>query len=181
LFGEYPSHAQGEALISGAVTPIIISELQKRIPEEYIELNRMAEKLEDYFKEMQDIEFTIESGKLYMLQTRTGKRTSRAAVKIAVDMAKAEVISTKEAIIRISPDDLKGLLHKSVSKPEAFVAIGRGLTAAPGAVSGKVVFDPMEAIIAGQYRIIFSVPYICHQNDKDMCPQEKLSRGKYPE
>lgn len=150
LFGEYLPHSQGEALVSGVVTPLNISELQKRMPEVYKELVGLAEKLEDYFKEMQDIEFTIESGKLYLLQTRTGKRTSRAAIKIAVDMAKSEVISTRDAVIRISPDELKGVLHKSVSHPDAFIPIARGLSAAPGAVAGKVIFDPMEAVIAGQ-------------------------------
>lgn len=149
LFGEYLPHAQGEALVSGVVTPLNIDELQKRMTEAYKELSQMAVKLENYFKEMQDIEFTIESGKLYMLQTRSGKRTSRAAIKIAVDMVKADVISSQEAITRVTPDDLKGLLHKSISNPDAFIPIGHGLSAAPGAVAGKVVFDPMEAIIAG--------------------------------
>jgi len=150
LFGEYLPQAQGEALVSGAVTPLSINELQKRMPEAYNELNQMAEKLEEYFEEMQDIEFTIESGKVYMLQTRSGKRTSKAAIKIAVDMVKSKLISTRDAVNRISPDDLKGLLHKSIANPEAFVPIAHGLSAAPGAVAGKVIFDPREAVIAGQ-------------------------------
>lgn len=150
LFGEYLPHAQGEALVSGVVTPLSISELKIRIPEVYQELSRISQKLEDYFKEMQDIEFTVESGKLYILQTRTGKRTSQAAIKIAVDMAKATVISHSDAISRISADELKGVLHKSVAHPDAFIPIAHGLNAAPGAVAGKVIFDPMEAIIAGQ-------------------------------
>ncbi len=149
LFGEYLPHAQGEALVSGAVTPLGIDELKKRMPDCFDELNQLAEKLEAHFREMQDIEFTIESRKLYLLQTRTGKRTARAAIKIAVDMAKAQVISTDDALSRVSPDDLKGALHKSVANPDAFIPISRGLNAAPGAVSGKVVFDSREAIIAG--------------------------------
>lgn len=150
LFGEYLPHAQGEALVSGVVTPLNIDELQKRMPEVYNELVQVADKLESYFREMQDIEFTVESGKLYILQTRSGKRTSRAAIKIAVDMAKSELISTQDSIKRISPDDLKGLLHKSIARPDTFVPIGHGLSAAPGAVSGKIIFDSMEAIIASQ-------------------------------
>lgn len=150
LFGEYLPYAQGEALVSGVVTPLNIDELRQRMPEVFDELNRLADKLENHFKEMQDIEFTVESGKLYILQTRNGKRTSRAAIKIAVDMAKDEVISTRDALKRISPDELKGLLHKSVANPDAFIPIGHGLSAAPGAVSGKVVFDSNEAIIASQ-------------------------------
>ncbi len=150
LFGEYLPQAQGEAIVSGTVTPMDISELHKRMPEVYEELRQMADRLEEHFKEMQDIEFTVESGKLYLLQTRTGKRTSRAAIKIAVDMAKSEVISTSEALTIITPDDLKGVLHKSISNPDVFVPISRGLSAAPGAVSGRVVFDPMEAVIASQ-------------------------------
>ena len=150
LFGEYLPHAQGEALVSGVVTPLSIDELQKRMPEVYNELVQVADKLESYFKEMQDIEFTVESGKLYILQTRSGKRTSRAAIKIAVDMAKSGLISTQESIKRISPDDLKGLLHKSIANPDNFVPVGHGLSAAPGAVSGKIIFDSMEAVIASQ-------------------------------
>ncbi len=150
IFGEYLPHAQGEALVSGVVTPLNITELKSRMPEAYNELCQLAEKLEGYFKEMQDIEFTIESGKLYMLQTRSGKRTSAAAIKIVVDMAKDHVISEKDAITRISTDELKGVLHKSVVNPDDFVPIAHGLSAAPGAVAGKVIFDPMEAIIESQ-------------------------------
>jgi pyruvate, orthophosphate dikinase len=150
LFGEYLPHAQGEALVSGVTTPLDIGELQKRMPEAYAELVKMVGILEDYYKEMQDIEFTVESGKLYLLQTRTGKRTARAAIRITVDMAKSEVISMQDALARVSPDELKGVLHKSVANPNAFVPIGHGLSAAPGAVAGKVVFDPMEAIVASQ-------------------------------
>lgn len=148
LFGEYLQQAQGEALVSGAVTPLNIDELQKRMPEVYDELQQMADKLESYFKEMQDIEFTIESGKLYLLQTRTGKRTSRAAIKIAVELAKNEVISQDEALVRVAPDELKGLLHKRIANAVDYIPISRGLGAAPGAISGKVIFDPNEAIKA---------------------------------
>lgn len=148
LFGEYLPHAQGEDLVSGTVTPFPIEELKRRLPEVYDELSKLADTLENYFKDMQDIEFTVESGKLYLLQTRTGKRTSRAAIKIVVDLAKSNLISTSEALLRIFPDELKGLIHKSIANPESYVPISRGLGAAPGAVSGKVVFDPMEAIKA---------------------------------
>ncbi len=150
LFGEYLPRAQGEAVVSGTTTPLEIEELRRSLPEVYAELQSISDRLESYFKDMQDIEFTVESGKLYILQTRSGKRTARAAVKIVVDMAGAKLISPSEAIGRISPDELKGLLHKSVANPDAFVPIGHGLSAAPGAVTGKVVFDPGEAIRASQ-------------------------------
>lgn len=146
LFGEYLPQAQGEQLVSGATTPLRIDELKRQMPAVYNELAALAEKLETYFKEMQDIEFTVESGKLYMLQTRTGKRSAQAAVKIAVDMAKASTISTREALLKITSDDMRGLLHDKLAAPDKYLPLGRGLGAAPGAVTGRVVFDPQEAV-----------------------------------
>ncbi|MFH1088201.1 MAG: putative PEP-binding protein, partial [Chloroflexota bacterium] len=146
LFGEYLPQAQGEQVVSGATTPLPIDELKKRMPALYEELANTAAKLEAHFKEMQDIEFTIESGKLHILQTRSGKRTAHAAIKIAVDMVSDGFISTTEALLRVGPDDLKGLLHSSIAIPDMYRPVGRGLGAAPGAATGKVVFHPQEAI-----------------------------------
>ncbi|MDM8001064.1 MAG: pyruvate, phosphate dikinase [Dehalococcoidia bacterium] len=146
LFGEYISRAQGEDLVSGARTPSPIEELRSAMPEVYAELESVAHTLESHFRDMQDVEFTIESGTLYILQTRAGKRSGQAAVKIAVDMAKEGLISREEAVKRVKPEDLKALLHKRVKSTEKHEVVARGLNAAPGAAAGKVVFHPLEAL-----------------------------------
>ena len=106
----------------------------------------LSRDLENHFHDMQDVEFTVESGTLYMLQTRSGKRSGEAAVKIAVDMVEDGLLTQDEALLRITPDDIRALLHNRIQFPERHQPIARGLNAAPGAVSGKVVFDPLEAV-----------------------------------
>ncbi len=145
LFGEYISQAQGEDLVSGSRTPAPIRELQESMPDMYVELQGVAHKLEEHFKDMQDVEFTIESGTLYILQTRAGKRSGQAAVRIAVDMATENLISREDAVKRVKPDELKALLHKRIKSTERQEPLAIGLNAAPGAAFGKVVFHPVEA------------------------------------
>lgn len=147
LFGEYLVQAQGEDLVSGARTPEPIATLKLIMPEIYTELAQVAAKLESHFREMQDIEFTVESGKLYILQTRTGKRSGGAAVKIAIDQVAESLITREEAIGRITVADIRGLLYKQIKTPESYQPVGKGLNAAPGATSGKVVFSAPEALV----------------------------------
>jgi pyruvate, orthophosphate dikinase len=137
LFGEYISRAQGEDLVSGSRTPSPIEELRSAMPE--------AHNLEGHFHDMQDVEFTVESGTLYILQTRSGKRSGQAAVKIAVDMAKEGLLSREDAVKRVKPEDLKALLHKRIKSLEKHEVLAQGLNAAPGAAAGKVVFHPLES------------------------------------
>lgn len=146
LFGEYIVKAQGEELVSGVRTPKPISTLESTMPEVYAELEKVANKLESHFCDMQDIEFTVESGKLYILQARTGKRSGHAAVKISVDMVAESLITREEAIMRVTASDIQGLLHKQLKTPEVYHPLAKGLNAAPGTAGGKVVFDAIEAL-----------------------------------
>ncbi len=146
-YGEYLINAQGEDVVAGIRTPKHIDEMKKDLPKSYEELVKIYELLEKHYRDMQDFEFTIEKGRLYMLQTRTGKRTAQAAVKIAVDMVKEGLIDEKEAVLRIDPNQLDQLLHKQLdaeAKEKAEV-IARGLPASPGAAVGKVVFNAEDA------------------------------------
>lgn len=147
LFGEYLSQAQGEDLVSGTRTPGPITDLQQLMPDVYAELEEVARLLENHYRDMQDIEFTIESGKLYILQTRSAKRSGQAAVKVAVDMVHEGLITREEAITRVSVDDLRALLYKHIKTPVLSPPFTKGLAAAPGAASGRVVFHPEEAVI----------------------------------
>jgi len=146
LFGEYMVNAQGEDLVSGSRTPEPLSLLKDTKPAIYDELYDKVKSLEKHYREMQDIEFTIEHNKLYILQTRSGKRTGPAAVRIAVDLVNEGVISREEAVMRVTPHELDVILHESIDRPERFDPFLRGLAAAPGAVSGHVIFDTMEAV-----------------------------------
>jgi pyruvate, orthophosphate dikinase len=148
LFGEYISGAKGEDLVSGRRTPQPISALKSQMPDMYAQLEEVASILENHFRDMQDVEFTIESGKLYILQTRSGKRSGQAAVKIAVDMAKEGFITREEAILRVSAEDVRSFLHRRVEHAEKYKPIAHGLGAAPGAISGKVVFNSLDAVAA---------------------------------
>lgn len=148
LFGEYLLQSKGEDLVSGRRTPQPISALNSQMPAVYIQLQDIADTLENYFRDMQDIEFTIEAGRLYILQTRSGKRSGQAAVKIAVDMAREGYISHEEAIMRVSAENVGALLHSRIKSPEKYKSIGTGLGAAPGSISGTVVFHPLEAVAA---------------------------------
>ena len=149
IYGEYLLNAQGEDVVSGIRTPKHISQLQVELPEVYESLVNVCNILEEHYKDVQDFEFTIENGKLYMLQTRTGKRTAQAAVKIAVDMVKEGLITKEEALLRIKPQQLDKLLHRRVDPKAEVKPIARGLPASPGAACGKVIFDTEEAAELG--------------------------------
>ncbi|PDV99177.1 pyruvate, phosphate dikinase [Candidatus Chloroploca asiatica] len=147
IFGEYLVNAQGEDVVAGVRTPQPISRLQETMPEVYAEFATIAKQLEQHYHDVQDVEFTIERGKLWMLQTRAGKRTGAAAVKIAVDLAHEGVIDKATAVQRVDPHALDQLLHPMID-PEArktATVLTTGLPASPGAASGKAVFDPDEA------------------------------------
>lgn len=146
LYGEYLPKAQGEDVVAGIRTPLPIKELAKTMPEVYRELEEVARKLESHFRDMQDIEFTVERGKLYILQTRTGKRTAIAAIRIATSMVDEGLISKEEAVARIEPDQLERLLHKQIDPSAKVQPIARGLPASPGAAVGMVVFNVEEAV-----------------------------------
>jgi pyruvate,orthophosphate dikinase len=145
LYGEYLMLAQGEDVVSGSRTPEPISKLKTILPDGYLALERVSEKLERHFSDMQDMEFTFESGTLYMLQTRSGKRSGNAAIKIAVDMINEGLLTREEAVMRITVNDLTQILHKQIENPEKYKPLVKGLNAAPGAASGKVIFDTLEA------------------------------------
>lgn len=145
LYGEFLINAQGEDVVAGIRTPMPIKELDNKMPEIYKELCKLTSQLERSYKEMQDIEFTIERGKLFLLQTRTGKRTAAAAVKIAMDMVNEGLIDQKTAVTRVSPDQVEQLLHRQVDKKAKIDVIATGLPASPGAGVGVLVFDADEA------------------------------------
>jgi pyruvate, orthophosphate dikinase len=150
LFGEFLIQAQGEDIVSGARTPKPIFQLRAIFPDVYAEMEEISQKLERHFYDMQDMEFTIESGRLYMLQTRNGKRSGNAAIKIAVDMINEGLITREEAILRVTVNDIRQILHKQIQDPGKYIPLVKGLNAAPGAASGKVVFDPVEAVRQSQ-------------------------------
>ncbi|MCD6221288.1 pyruvate, phosphate dikinase, partial [bacterium] len=145
FYGEYLTNAQGEDVVAGIRTPKPISELEKEMPEVYKQLKEITERLEKHYRDVQDFEFTIEKGKLYMLQTRTGKRTPLAAVKIAVDMVEEGLITKEEAIMRVEPSQIDQLLHPIIDPEVKVEPIAKGLPASPGAASGKVVFTADDA------------------------------------
>ena len=146
LFGEYLDQAQGEDLVSGARTPAPVSDLRGLMPDLYAELQEKTDFLERHYRDVQDIEFTIESRKLYILQTRSAKRSGQAAVKAVVDMVHEGLITKEEAVCRLKTGDLQLLLHKHIRSPESFQPVAKGLAAAPGAAIGQVTFDPVEAM-----------------------------------
>ena len=145
LYGEFLFNAQGEDVVAGIRTPLKIAELEEKYPELYKQLLNISEILERHYREMQDVEFTVEQGKLYMLQTRAGKRTTQAAVKIAVDMVEEELIKKDEAVLRVEPGQVEQLLHKQIDPNAKVKVIARGLNASPGAAVGKVVFNSERA------------------------------------
>ena len=147
LFGEYLMNAQGEDVVAGIRTPEPIDHLKDTMPEVYKQFAETAQRLEDHYADMQDMEFTIENGKLYMLQTRNGKRTAAAALKIAVDLVDEGKISEEEAVLRVDPKQLDALLHPQFDAKALKNAtpIGAGLAASPGAACGKVVFTAEDA------------------------------------
>ncbi len=158
FYGEYLMNAQGEDVVAGIRTPRSISELEKEMPDCYRELVAIRHKLESHYKDMQDIEFTIERGKLYMLQTRNGKRTAAAAVRVAVEMTSEGMIDKKEALRRVTPEQIDQLLHPTFDPKEEkkAVVLTKGLPASPGAASGAVVFsaEAAEAAASAGKRVI---------------------------
>ena len=157
IYGEYLINAQGEDVVAGTRTPQYITKsarlaakekllsMEESMPEVFKQLKKILLKLENHYKDMQDVEFTVENKKLWMLQTRSGKRTAKSAVKIAVDMVKEKLISKKDAVLRIDPNSLDTLLHPTLDENSNIDVIAKGLPASPGAASGKVVFTSDEA------------------------------------
>ncbi len=145
FFAEFLPNAQGEDVVAGIRTPLKIEELKKRMPKIYSQLEKICQKLEKHYRDMLDIEFTIQEGKLYMLQTRVGKRTAAAAIKIAVDMVNEKLIDKKTALLRIEPEQLNQLLHPTIDSKAEVKVIAKGLPASPGAAVGKVVFSAQDA------------------------------------
>ena len=156
LYGEYLTNAQGEDVVAGIRTPLKIAELEKVAPEIYRQFVEVAEGLERHYRDMQDLEFTVEKGRLWMLQTRAGKRTARAAIKIAVDQANEGLIAKEEAVERVTPDQVDVMLHPMFD-PEAKESaiargdmIAKGLNASPGAATGIAIFDSERAMAAAE-------------------------------
>ncbi len=161
FFGEYLMNAQGEDVVSGIRTPLHISELERAMPKVYEQLRTITGKLEKHYRDMQDFEFTIQDGKLYMLQTRNGKRTGLAAVRIAIDMVKESLITQEEAIHRVEPNQLYDfLVPRLVEKGEKIEVLATGLPASPGAAVGQIVFTAEDAVkhhANGSYPVIILV------------------------
>ncbi len=145
LYGEYLINAQGEDVVAGIRTPQPIASLQEEMPDVYQQLLDTCQLLENHYQDMQDIEFTVERGKLFILQTRTGKRTAQAAIRIAVELVKEKITDKKEAILRVDPDQLDQLLHHRIDHTHEKTQLATGLPASPGAATGQVVFDADEA------------------------------------
>ncbi|HSE98874.1 MAG TPA: pyruvate, phosphate dikinase, partial [Blastocatellia bacterium] len=145
LFGDYLTNAQGEDVVAGIRTPKHIDELKNDMPEIYNQFVEVANKLERHYRDMQDLEFTIERGRLWMLQTRNGKRTGPAAVKIAIDMVREGLIDERTAVLRVPAGDLDQLLHKMIDPAAKLNVLTQGINASPGAAAGRVVFTPQEA------------------------------------
>ena len=146
LFAEYLVNAQGEDVVAGIRTPKHISDMKTELPKAYLSLTDSVEKLEKHYRDMQDIEFTIESGTFYLLQTRSGKRTARAAIRMAREMADEGLIDREEAVMRITPKILDSLMHPQVRRTGNEILLGKGLAASPGAASGQLVFSSERAI-----------------------------------
>ncbi len=157
IYGEYLINAQGEDVVAGTRTPQYITKkarkdsksnevsMEESMPKVFKKLKKILKKLEYHYKDMQDVEFTVENDKLWILQTRSGKRTSKSSVKIAVDMEKEKLISKQQAVLRIDPNSLDTLLHPTLDEKSEIIVIASGLPASPGAASGKVVFSSEEA------------------------------------
>lgn len=142
LYGEYLVNAQGEDVVAGTRTPQKITDLEIAQPAIYNQFKEIAGRLERHYRDMQDLEFTVESGKLYMLQTRSGKRSAEAAVRIALDMVSEGLIDKKEAVSRVSASSLDQLFHARIDANESYAVACKGLNASPGAATGQIVFDP---------------------------------------
>ena len=147
LFGEFLTNAQGEDVVAGVRTPMHISEMEQKFPEAFVQFKQVCETLEKHYRDMQDMEFTVEHGKLYMLQTRNGKRTAQAALKIACDLVDEGMRTEEEAVAMIDPRNLDTLLHPQFDAAalKAATPMGKGLGASPGAACGKIVFTADDA------------------------------------
>ena len=147
LFGEFLTNAQGEDVVAGVRTPMKIAEMADKFPEAFAQFQEVCKTLEDHYRDMQDMEFTVEHGKLYMLQTRNGKRTAQAALKIACDLVDEGMRTEEEAVAMIDPRNLDTLLHPQFDTAalKAATPIGKGLGASPGAACGKIVFTAEDA------------------------------------
>jgi pyruvate,orthophosphate dikinase len=145
FFGEFLFNAAGEDVVAGIRTPLSVAALKERMPAIYDELYRTQDLLEKHYRDMQDIEFTVQEGRFYMLQTRSGKRTGRAAVKVAVDMVREGLITESEALMRVSTDHVEAFLHPMVDPGAKTDIVARGLPASPGGATGRVVFSAEEA------------------------------------
>ena len=152
LYGEFLMNAQGEDVVAGIRTPQKISQLKQVMPEVYEQFVQIAGKLEKHYRDMQDMEFTIENGKLYMLQTRNGKRTAQAAIKIAVDLVNEGLIDKEQAVLNVDPKQLDALLHPTFSEQalKNSKVLATGLAASPGAGTGKVYFTASDAVDAAK-------------------------------
>ncbi len=161
FFGEYLMNAQGEDVVSGVRTPLPISELEKAMPKVFDQLKDITRRMEKHYRDMQDFEFTIQDGKLYMLQTRNGKRTGLAAVRVAIDMVREGLITQEEAIFRVEPNQLYDfLVPRLVEKGEKIEVLATGLPASPGAAVGQIVFTAEEAVKqhnSGAYKSVILV------------------------
>ncbi len=146
FFGEYLFNAAGEDVVAGIRTPMSIEALNEKMPAVYDELYQTQALLEKHYRDMQDLEFTVQEGRFYMLQTRSGKRTGRASIKIAVDMVREGLISESEALMRVSPEHVEAFLHPMVDPQAKTDIVARGLPASPGGATGKVVFSAEEAV-----------------------------------
>ncbi len=150
FYGEFLMNAQGEDVVAGVRTPVPIKELEKILPEVYHQLREITTQLEQHYKDVQDFEFTIQEGKLYMLQTRNGKRTGPAAVRIAVEMVKEGILTPKEALLRVEPEQLNQLLHPVLDESKPLQTLATGLPASPGAAVGRIVFTADDAVAKGK-------------------------------
>jgi pyruvate,orthophosphate dikinase len=150
FYGEFLMNAQGEDVVSGVRTPVPIKELDQIMPDVYKQLREITTRLEEHYRDVQDFEFTIQEGKLYMLQTRNGKRTGPAAVRIAVEMVKEGLLTPQEALLRVEPEQLNQLLHPVLDESKPLKVVAKGLPASPGAAVGRVVFTADEAVLQGK-------------------------------
>ena len=157
FYGEFLMNAQGEDVVAGVRTPVPIKELAAIMPEVYNQLREFTTRLEQHYKDVQDFEFTIQEGKLYMLQTRNGKRTGPAAVRIAVEMAHEGLLTSKEALLRVEPEQLNQLLHPVLDESKPVKVLATGLPASPGAAVGRVVFTADDAVVKGKAQPVILV------------------------
>ena len=157
FYGEYLTNAQGEDVVAGIRTPKPITELEREMPKVYAQLRQITSRLEKHYRDVQDFEFTIEKNTLFMLQTRTGKRTAGAAIKIAVDMVKEKLISKDEALMRVEPEQLDQLLHPVIDPKSQLKVIAKGLPASPGAATGRAVFDADVAAERGPHEPVILI------------------------